>query len=125
MIKSFSIGLLASLSFNVLANNAYNDVYGIVSEVHLRSSQQGEDVVYFRVKEDGNYSKYSQYASCISDPKSMVFSIDLTKVVGTLQYQEVLNSYRQGNILRLIGQDTLCQNGETNSDQLFELSPLN
>lgn len=112
--------VLASLGLLSASVSAANDVYGTVSEFVMRSGENGDTSLYFRLDV---ISENSTFESCIVDGKTLTWHLDLSSPVANYQYDIIKSSYADKLPVRIIGHDTVCANGNTDSDKIFELSP--
>jgi len=118
-MKFNKIGLFV-FAIASLSVSAANDVYGTVSELVTRSGAEGDQSVYFRMNV---ITENSSFASCISDGNNLIWDLNLKSQVTKFQYDLLLKSYTQKLPIRIIGHDDVCENGNTSTDKVFELSP--
>ena len=116
-VKKLGLTVLALTS---LSASAANDVYGTVSELITRSGDNSDNAIYFRMNV---MTDYATFESCVVDGTSLVWYVDLNNPVTSYQYDLLLKSYTQKLPIRLTGQNNVCENGNTDSDKIFELSP--
>lgn len=116
-VKSLVLGALSLLSVSA---NAANDVYGTVSELITRSGDNGDTSLYFRLNV---ISENSSFESCVVDGNTLTWALDLPSPVATFQYDIIKKSFVDQLPVRIIGYDNVCDNGNTDSDKIFELSP--
>ncbi len=116
-VKSLVLGALSLLSVSA---NAANDVYGTVSELITRSGNNGDTSLYFRLNV---ISENSSFESCVVDGNTLTWTLDLSSPVATFQYDIIKKSFVDQLPVRIIGYDNVCDNGNTDSDKIFELSP--
>lgn len=111
-----------ALLFACYASTAFaaNDVYGNVSEVVARSGDDSDNSVYIRLH---IIEENSEIEACMLDANSIAWELDLTSPVAQYQYDILQKSYTEQLPVRIIGYDNVCDNGETNIDKIYELSP--
>jgi hypothetical protein len=112
--------LLAALSMSSMQSFAANDVYGHVSELIVRSGNEGDNAIYFRIDV---IKENSTFETCIIDGNNMTWDLDLTSPVLNHQYQLIQRSYSEKLPLRIVGHKDVCANENVDSDKVFELSP--
>jgi len=112
--------VLVSLTLLSASVSAANDVYGTVSELVMRSGDNGDTSLYLRLDV---MSENSTFESCVIDGKTLTWHLDLSSPVANYQYDIVKTSYAEKLPVRIIGHDSVCENGNTDSDKIFELSP--
>ncbi|WP_281557071.1 hypothetical protein [Thalassomonas sp. RHCl1] len=115
--KGIALAVAAMASVNAYAAN---DVYGTVSEIHLRSGDNGDHGIYVRLDV---MKDYSTFESCIVDGSTMTWDLDMSSPVMAQQYQMLQRSYSEKLPVVISGFADVCANGNTNSDKIFELSP--
>lgn len=116
-LKTIALALAAFTSINAYA---INDVYGTVSELHLRSGTNGDNGIYVRINV---IQDMSSFETCIVDGATMTWDVDVASPVFNQQYQLLQRSYSEQLPVRITGYDDVCANGSTYSDKIFELSP--
>ncbi|WDE07583.1 hypothetical protein SG34_012245 [Thalassomonas viridans] len=115
--KGIALALAAFTSVNAYAANT---VYGTVSEINLRSGDNGDHAIYVRLDV---MQENSTFESCIVDGGSMTWHLDLSSPVMAQQYQLLQRSHSEKLPVVLTGFENVCANGNTNTDKIFELSP--
>ncbi len=116
-ITTLFVLLSTSLSWSV---SAENDVYGTVSEVVARSGESDDTSVYIRLDV---IEENSVFADCVLDGATLAWELDLTSPVAQYQYGILQKSYLDKLPVRIVGQENICDNGDTNVDKIYELSP--
>ena len=112
--------LLTALTMTSMQSFAANDVYGHVSELIVRSGDNGDNAIYFRVDV---MKDYSTFESCMVDAENMTWELDLSSPVLSQQYQLLQRSYSEKLALRIIGYNNVCDSESADSDKVFEVSP--
>jgi len=116
-LKGLLLALASLASSNALAAN---DAYGTVSELITRSGADGDNAIYFRLNV---IQENSTFESCILDGGNLTWVLDLSSPVANYQYELLQKSYAEQLPVRLIGYDDVCDDGQTDTDKIFELSP--
>ena len=120
-LKRILLFIIASTSTSVVAEQTEsNDVYGVVSEIIVRTDVNNDSAIYFRI-DSTNYD--ASYAHCVADKTSLTWHLDLDSPVSLQQYNLLKESYKEQLPLRVIGRVNNCDNQTIDSDTVFEISP--
>ena len=97
-----------------------NDVYGVISEIVLRTDVNNDFAIYFRV--DSSYYDAS-YAHCVTDKESFTWNLDINNPITAHQYDLLQQSYQKQLPVRVIGHSNICDSQSLDNDTVFEISP--